>query len=52
MADSYFRMQLVSTFVGGIGLGILKESKVGLLGAIGSHIGNNMLALTPGLWSC
>jgi hypothetical protein len=51
-ADSYVSMQLVSTFVGGIGLGILKESKVGLLGAMGGHIANNMIAIAPTLWAC
>lgn len=50
--DSYVQMQLVSTFVGGIGLGILKESKAGLLGAIGAHMTNNMIAISPVLWSC
>lgn len=35
--------QLVSTAVGGITLGILKESKAGLLGAVASHATFNML---------
>lgn len=51
-ADSYVSMQLVATFVGGIGLGILKESNAGLLGAMGGHIANNMIAIAPALWSC
>lgn len=42
--DSFSSKLLVSTFVGGIGLGILKESKAGLLGAIGCHIANNMIS--------
>lgn len=52
MPDSYVSMQLVATFVGGIALGILKESKAGLLGAMGCHIGGNMIAITPDLWIC
>lgn len=51
-ADAVVSMQLVTTFVGGIGLGILKESKAGLLGAMGGHMANNMSAIAPQLWSC
>ena len=50
--DTYVSLQLVATFVGGIGLGILKESNAGLLGAIGAHVTNNMIAISPSLWSC
>lgn len=51
-ADSYISMQLVATFALGIGLGILKESKAGLLGTMGGHIAHNMIAIAPNLWSC
>jgi membrane protease YdiL (CAAX protease family) len=51
-SDSYVIMQLVSTFVGSIGLGILKESKAGLLGSIGAHMAHNFIAISPILWSC
>lgn len=51
-SDSYVTMQLVSTFVMGIGFGLLKESKAGLLGSIGAHMANNFVAIAPTLWSC
>lgn len=40
--------QLVNTFVLGIILGIAKESRLGLSGAIGLHAGNNLQALALG----
>jgi len=36
-SDSYVSMQLVATFMMGIGFGLLKESQAGLAGAIGAH---------------
>lgn len=47
--DSDLSMQLIHSFVGGIALGILKESKVGLIGSIGCHIANNIIALSSDL---
>nr|QIQ10899.1 hypothetical protein OJOKFFHK_00042 [uncultured bacterium] len=52
MPDSYVRAQLIASFVMGIGFGALKESKAGLLGAIGAHMANNVMAISPQLWSC
>lgn len=52
LSDSYVSMQLVATFAMGIGFGILKESKTGLLGSIGAHMANNFVAIAPQLWSC
>ena len=51
-SDSYVSMQLVATFAMGIGFGILKDSKAGLLGSIGAHMANNFVALAPTLWGC
>lgn len=50
--DSYISMQLVATFGLGIGLGVIKESKSGLQGAIGAHMANNVMAMLPTLMSC
>ena len=44
--------QLVNTFTLGIGAGILRESKLGLAGAIGLHLGYNIIGLSPTLWNC
>lgn len=52
LPGSYVSMQLVATFVMGIYLGALKESKAGLLGSIGAHISNNIMALIPNLMQC
>lgn len=52
VSDAYVTMQLVATFVMGIGFGLLKESKAGLLGSIGAHMANNFVAIAPILWSC
>jgi hypothetical protein len=52
LADSHVSKQLVAAIVAGIGLGILKESNAGLLGAIGGHIANNIIAIAPALWGC
>lgn len=52
MADSIVSTQIVATLVMGIGFGALKESNAGLLGAIGAHVTNNILAISPQLWSC
>jgi hypothetical protein len=44
--DSYCNAQIVSSFVkSGITYGLLKESKIGLLGSIVAHISNNILSL-------
>lgn len=42
--ESYVMRQVISSFVGGIIFGILKESRVGLLGAIEAHCLNNCLS--------
>lgn len=52
MTDSHVSMQLVATFVLGIGFGALKESKAGLLGSTGAHITNNIWAIIPQLLRC
>ncbi|MDP1836370.1 MAG: CPBP family intramembrane metalloprotease [Chlamydiales bacterium] len=52
LPSSYVDMQLASTFVLGIVLGALKESRAGLLGAMGAHITNNIIAISPILLSC
>lgn len=52
MADFSVNLQVAATFVGGIGLGILKESNPGLLGAIGAHFAWNVVGLSPVLLSC
>lgn len=51
-ADSYVSMNLIATFVLGIGCGVLKETKAGLLGAVGAHMNNNIFAISSTLWSC
>ncbi len=50
--DGYVSDQLMRTFVMGLGLGILKKSKAGMLGAIGAHVVNNLSALKKehGAW--
>ena len=50
--DTYVKTQLISTFVMGIGFGMIKESSLGLLGSIGGHIMNNLVAVLPSLFSC
>lgn len=50
--DSYVKIQLVAAFVGGIGLGVLKESRFGLLSAIGAHSANNFGAMAYTLYVC
>ncbi len=44
LPNSVIANQLLSTFVVGIGLGIIKE-KIGFLGAIGAHIAHNSLSM-------
>jgi hypothetical protein len=43
-SDAYVTMQLVATFVLGIGLGILQESEAGFLGSVGAHMAINFVA--------
>lgn len=52
MSDDYVARQLFTTLVYGVVLGALKESRVGLLGCISSHVVNNLSAFAPFLWSC
>ena len=42
--DSYCDVQIPASFIGGIVYGILKESKVGLLGSTVAHVVNNIFA--------
>lgn len=49
-ADSYVTLQLITTFILGISFGVLKESRVGLLGAISAHMTYNYLALFFIIW--
>lgn len=44
--------QVVCTFVLGLGFGMIKESKAGILGAIGAHMANNALAAVPIYFDC
>lgn len=44
LPDSYVTTQIIEVFLGGICLGVLKESRVGLLGCIIAHMANNILA--------
>lgn len=48
----YVIPQVVITFVLGIFLGVIKESRLGLAGTIGAHALNNTMAITPILTSC
>jgi hypothetical protein len=50
--NSYVSMQLIATFVMGIGFGVLEETKAGLLGSISAHSINNIVAISRLLWSC
>lgn len=38
------RAQMVGSFVGGLCLGAIKESRLGLMGAVGGHVANNLFA--------
>jgi|GEM_PF-6874779 membrane protease YdiL (CAAX protease family) len=51
-SDSFVAVQLVSAFMIGIGFGLLKESKAGLLGSIAAHMVHNFAALAPTLLDC
>jgi membrane protease YdiL (CAAX protease family) len=50
--DSFVHVQVVATFTLGIGLSILKESKAGLLGAMGARLAYDVITHAPSLWSC
>lgn len=52
MSENYVNGQLVTALITGIGFGYLRESKVGLLGAIGAHFAKNFLPAVPVLMSC
>ncbi|MBM3183732.1 MAG: CPBP family intramembrane metalloprotease [Chlamydiae bacterium] len=52
LSDAYVKAQLIGTFVLGLGFGAIKESKAGLLGSIGAHMANNMLASRGLLMMC
>jgi len=52
LPDSYVKAQLIATFVGGVGLGVLKESASGLLSAIGGHSANNLASIAYTLYIC
>ena len=43
--DSYCDAQVPASFIGGIVYGILKESKVGLLGSVVAHVVNNFFSM-------
>lgn len=51
-ANAYVDLQIVQTFIMGISLGIFKESKAGLFGAMGAHMAHNIIAISPQLLSC
>lgn len=50
--DSALINQLTLTFVSGICFGIIKESKMGMLGSVGAHMSINFFAVPLELWSC
>lgn len=50
--DAYCYGQIISSFVGGIAFGILKESKVGLLGSIVAHVSNNIFSFIETVSYC
>lgn len=52
LSEDYLKLQLIAAFVSGIGLGILKETRAGLLGSIAAHAVNNTLSIMPVLRSC
>lgn len=52
LSDAQLQAQLIHTFVVGIGWGLLKESNVGLAGAAGAHMANNLIAGMDYLMSC
>lgn len=52
VSDAEMEGQLVHTCVLGLGLGLLKESNVGLAGAVGAHMANNAIASMEYLMSC
>lgn len=45
-ADSYVSVQLVGSLILGIGLGIIKESSLGMWGAIGAHATYNLFVIS------
>lgn len=51
-SDSYVTAQVIGSFIFGIGLGMIKDSKAGLLGAIGAHMTNNIIIESPILMKC
>lgn len=50
--DSYVQAQVVGTFALGIIFGAIKESSLGLVGSTGAHFMNNLIAISPLLFSC
>ncbi len=45
-------VSMVAAFIGGIGLGIIKESRLGFLGSLRYHMAYNFAVLLPLLRSC
>lgn len=52
MAASYAQNQVAASFLRGLIYSTLKESDLGLAGAIGAHMANNFIAMTHHLISC
>ncbi len=52
LSDDQVDLQVIHTLVIGICFGALKESRFGLMGAIGAHMGNNLFGQAPFLLSC
>ncbi|MBX9923948.1 MAG: CPBP family intramembrane metalloprotease [Rhabdochlamydiaceae bacterium] len=53
MSSAYVdRLQIPLTFVAGLLFGAIKESKLGLTGAIGAHLGLNTVGLAANLTMC
>lgn len=47
-----FILQATCAFIGGIYLGTIKESRLGLIGSIGSHMMHNVLGMSYGYLKC
>lgn len=47
ISDELVTTQLIVGLATGIAFGLIKESNLGMLGAIGAHMGNNLVACLP-----
>lgn len=51
ISDGELNLQLRSTFATGLFYGIIKESRLGIIGSIGAHMANNGVAMYFKLWN-